>query len=90
MMKQDSERSVNVLQEKRATLRMLLQYLEEALGDEPYFLGGFSLTDIAIVPRFLRMEAYGAMPAPMLPKLNAWLQRMKERSSVKAVLAQTG
>jgi glutathione S-transferase len=74
------------MEEKRQTLRGLLQYLEEALGKEAYFLGEFSLTDIAIVPRFLRMESYGALPSPSLPRLSAWLQRMKERPSVKAIL----
>ena len=88
MMKKAPERNAAVLAEKRGTLRNLLPYLEEALGDKPYFLGDVSLTDIAIVPRFLRMETYGAMPAPNLPRLNAWLQRMKERASVKAILAQ--
>jgi len=86
MLKKESERNAAVMDEKRRTLRKLLEYLEEALGDKPYFLGDFSLTDIAVIPRFLRMEAYGAMPAPALPKLNQWLDRMKERSSVKAIL----
>jgi len=86
MLKKESERNAAVMDEKRRTLRKLLEYLEEALGDKPYFLGDFSLTDIAVIPRFLRMEAYGAMPAPALPKLNQWLDRMKERSSVQAIL----
>jgi len=86
MLKKESERNPAVMDEKRGTLRKLLEYLEEALGDKPYFLGDFSLTDIAVIPRFLRMEAYGAMPAPALPKLNQWLDRMKERSSVQAIL----
>jgi glutathione S-transferase len=86
MMKKESERDGAVLEEKRGTLRKLLAYLEEALGDKPYFLRDFGLTDIAIIPRCLRMESYGAMPAPTLPSLNAWLQRMKERPSVKAIL----
>ena len=86
MLKKESERNAAVMDEKRRTLRKLLEYLEEALGDKPYFLGDFSLTDIAVIPRFLRMETYGAMPAPTLPKLNQWLQRMKERSSVQAIL----
>ncbi len=86
MMKKEPERNANILQEKRATLRTLLQYLEESLGDKPYFLGDFGLTDIAIIPRFLRMESYGALPAPTLHRLNAWLQRMKERPSVQAIL----
>ena len=86
MLKKESERNAAAMDEKRRTLRKLLEYLEEALGDKPYFLGDFSLTDIAVIPRFLRMEAYGAMPAPALPKLNQWLDRMKERSSVQAIL----
>ena len=86
MLKKESERNPAVMDEKRGTLRKLLEYLEEALGDKPYFLGDFSLTDIAVIPRFVRMEAYGAMPAPALPKLNQWLDRMKERSSVQAIL----
>jgi glutathione S-transferase len=86
MLKKESERNGAVTDEKRRTLRKLLEYLEGALGDKPYFFDDFSLTDIAVIPRFLRMEAYGAMPAPTLPKLNQWLERMKERPSVKAIL----
>jgi glutathione S-transferase len=86
MLKKESERNSAVIDEKRQTLRNLLRYLEEALGDKPYFLGDFSLTEIAVIPRFLRMEAYGAMPAPTLPKLNQWLVRMKERPSVTTIL----
>jgi glutathione S-transferase len=86
MLKKESERNAAVTDEKRRTLRKLLEYLEEALGDKPCFLGDFSLTDIAVIPRFVRMEAYGAMPAPTLPKLSQWLQRMKQRTSVQAIL----
>jgi len=86
MLKKESERNVAMIDEKRRTLRKLLEYLEEALGDKPYFLGDFSLTDIAVIPRFLRMETYGAMPAPTRPELSQWLERMKERSSVQAIL----
>ena len=86
MLKKESEQNPAVIDEKRRTLRKLLEYLEESLGDKPYFLGDLSLTDIAVIPRFLRMETYGAMPAPTLPKLSQWLERMKERSSVQAIL----
>jgi glutathione S-transferase len=86
MLKKESERNAAVMQEKHRTLQNLLLYLEEALGDKAYFLGAFSLTDIAIIPRLLRMESYGALPAPALPKLSAWLERMKARPSVQAIL----
>jgi glutathione S-transferase len=86
MLKPDAQRNAAVLNDTRERLRDLLVYLEAALGDRSYFLGEFSLTDIAIVPRFLRMETYGALPAPSLPRVNAWLERMKARPSVRAVL----
>jgi glutathione S-transferase len=86
MLKPDAQRNAAVLEDTRERLRDLLVYLEAALGDRNYFLGEFSLTDIAIVPRFLRMETYGALPAPSLPRVNAWLERMKARPSVRAVL----
>ena len=86
MLKPPSERDAAIIEEKHRSLRDLLQYLETELGDKPYFLGEFSLTDIAIAPRALRMEAYGALPAPSLPRLNAWLERIKARPSVKQIL----
>jgi len=86
MLKPAGKRDQMIISEKHRSLRDLLQYLESALGNQPYFLGDLSLTDIAIVPRALRMESYGALPAPSLPRLGAWLQRMKSRPSVKAIL----
>jgi len=86
MLKPANERKTAVIEEQHCNLRGLLQYLEKALGDRNFFLDDFSLVDIALVPRALRMEAYGALPAPSLPRLSAWLQRMKERPSVKSIL----
>lgn len=86
MMKQESERNASAVEEKRQTLRNLLQYLEDALGEKSYFLGDISLTDIDVLPRFLRMESYGVFPTASLPRLSAWLRRMRERPSVKPLL----
>ena len=86
MLKPANERNPALVEEKHLSLRDLLQYLEADLGDKPYLLGELSLADIAIVPRALRMEAYGALPAPSLPRLNAWLERMKARQSVQQIL----
>jgi glutathione S-transferase len=86
MRKAEAERDTGTVEEKRQQLRVLLEYLETALGDKAFFLGDLSLTDIAIVPRMLRAESYGALPAPSLPRLNSWLERMKGRPSVKAIL----
>jgi len=84
--KKEAERNVSLMDEQRRVLRELLGYLEEALGDKAYFLGEFSLTDIDLWPRFGRMEEYGVLPAASLPRLSAWVKRMKERTSVKALV----
>lgn len=86
MLKNEAARDNVLADEKRESLRGLLGYLEQALGDKPYFLGAVSLTDVDVLARFFRFESYGAVPAPSLPGLNDWLQRMKERPSVKPVL----
>jgi glutathione S-transferase len=86
MLKKQAERDHSILDEKRMVLRMLMRYLEDELTEKPYFLGELSLTDIDLVPRLFRFENYGALPDPSLPRLSAWLQKMKERPSVKPVL----
>ena len=83
--KKESERDASLVEEQQGKLKNLLQYLEDALGDKPYFLGEFSLTDIDLWPRFGRMEDYGVLPSPSLPRLTAWVKRMKERPSIKAL-----
>jgi glutathione S-transferase len=86
MLKPQADRNSATLEHTRARLRELLRYLETALNENDYFLGALSLTDIDVLPRFLRMESYGALPTSDLPRLSAWLQRIKERPSVKAIL----
>jgi len=85
-MKKEGEPDRTVVEETTQKLRELLQYLENEIGGKDYFMEDFTLLDIALVPRFLRMESFGVLPAPSLPRLGAWLQRMKERPSVKANL----
>ena len=86
MLKKESERNIAIMEEKRHILRNLLQYLKEALGDKSYFLNEISLTDIDVLPHFLRMESYDALPTPSLPRISAWLKKIKERPSIKAIL----
>ena len=86
MLKKETERDQTIIDEKRGNLRELMRYLEDGLGDKPYFLGELSLTDIDLLARFIRFEDYGALPDPSLPRLNDWLQKMKQRPSVKPVL----
>ncbi len=82
--KEEGERDWKLIEETTQQLRELLQYLEDEIGDKAYFMEEFTLLDIALVPRFLRMESFGVLPATSIPRLGTWLQRMKERPSVKA------
>ena len=82
----EAERDQNVIAESRKEVTTRLKYLEDALGEKPYFLGDYSLTDIAMLPRFPRLEQYGVLPSATLPKLTAWFERMKQRPSVQAIL----
>ena len=86
MLKPEAARDTTIIEQKRRMFDGLLLYLEDRWVTKVYFLGDLSLADIAIVPRFLRMETYGALPSPSLPRLGAWLKRMKERPSVQAIL----
>ena len=84
--KNEAERDQKLITETRKEVTARLQYLEEALGNKPFFLGDYGLTDIAMLPRFPRLEQYGVLPSPTLPKLTAWFARMKERPAVQAIL----
>src|SRR5262245_10359851 len=87
MIKKDkSDRDPQRIVETRRLVTERLKYLEDALGDQPFFLGAYSLTDIALLPRFPRLEQYGVLPSAALPKLTAWYERMKQRPAVKAIL----
>ena len=84
--KNHAERDEKIIAETRKEVTAQLQYLEEALGEKPFFLGDYSLTDIAMLPRFPRMAQYGVLPHPALPKLASWFERMKQRPAVQTVL----
>jgi glutathione S-transferase len=50
-MKEAGEQNQEVVVAAKNSLRKLLQHLEEELGDQPYLVGDFSLTDAALKPR---------------------------------------
>lgn len=86
LLKDQKEQSQEIIEEAKNSLRKLLQHLENELGDQPYLAGNFSLADAALIPRFIRLEGFGVLPDPALPRLAKYLQRMKERPSVRAIL----
>lgn len=86
MTKDEKERNPETVSAAKEDIKKRLQRLEQELGDQDYLMGDFSLADADLLPRFTRLEGFGVLPDPSLPRLGKYLQRMKERPSVKAVL----
>ena len=85
-MKDEKERNRETIENAKKELQSLLQRFERELGEQPYLAGDFSLLDAALVSRFLRFEGFGVLPDPSLPRLGQWLQRTKDRPSVRAIM----
>ena len=85
--KDEKDRNQENIKAAREEIKKRLQRLEEELGDKEYLMGNFSLVDADLIPRFTRLEGFGVLPDSTLPRLGKYLQRMKERPSVKAILS---
>jgi glutathione S-transferase len=86
LMKEEKDQDKAVIDSAKAELKKLLQRFETEIGELSYLTGEFSLVDAALIPRFTRLEGFGVLPDPSLRRLGRYLQRMKERPSVKAIL----
>lgn len=86
LMKEQKDQNRQVIDSAKSDLKKLLQRLEEELGDQQYLIGDFSLVDADLLPRFTRLEGFGVLPDPSLPRLAKYMERMKARPSVKAIL----
>ena len=84
LMKDAKEQNQQVIDGAKADLKKLLQRFEYELGDQQYLIGDFSLVDADLLPRFTRLEGFGVLPDPSLPRLGKYMERMKARPSVKA------
>jgi glutathione S-transferase len=85
MRKDAARRDYSIVDSKRKILAGLLGYLEDAIQESPFLIGAFSLADLNVWPRLSRLEAYGVLPNASLPRLSAWLGRMKQRPSVQSL-----
>jgi glutathione S-transferase len=86
MTKDEKERNLESINAAKTDIKKRLQLLEQELGDKDYLMGEFSLVDADLIPRFTRLEGFGVLPDASLPRLGKYLQRMKERPSVKTIL----
>ena len=86
LMKEAKDQSQPIIDGAKSDLRKLLQRFEDEIGDQPYLLGDFSLVDADLIPRFTRLEGFGILPESTLPRLGKYMERMKARPSIKAIL----
>ena len=86
LLKEPNEQDAKVIETSKSQLKALLQRFEAELGDKPYLTGEFSLVDADLLPRFTRLEGFGVLPDPTLPRLGKYLERVKGRPAVQAVL----
>ncbi|MGE5216064.1 MAG: glutathione S-transferase family protein [Chloroflexota bacterium] len=86
LMKEPKDQNQQVIDSAKSDLKRLLHRFEEEIGDQPYIMGDFSLLDADLLPRFTRLEGFGVLPDPSLPRLGKYLERMKARPSVQAIL----
>jgi len=86
LLKAPQEQNQEIVNSAKGELKKLLERFETEIEDQPYLAGDFSLVDAALIPRFIRLEGFGVLPDPTLPRLGKYLQRMRERPSVKAIL----
>jgi glutathione S-transferase len=84
--KEAKEQSQPIIDAAKSDLKKLLQRFETELGDQGYLCGDFSLADAALITRFTRLEGFGVLPDTSLPRMGKYLERMKQRPSVKAIL----
>jgi glutathione S-transferase len=84
--KDPKEQNQQVIDGAKSDLKKLLQRFENEIGDQEYLMGDFSLVDADLIPRFTRLEGFGVLPDPSLPRLGKYMERMKARPSVKAIL----
>ena len=62
--------------------------LERELGDREWFLGSFSLVDIALTPHLRSAAFMGYPPGEKHPALAAWLARGAARPSLKRAMRE--
>ena len=63
----------------------VLGRLEGSLDGKPFLVGDFSLADIAFAPRVMILAQLGIEVDARLHNVAAWIGRLRERPSVRAL-----
>ena len=84
----EGELQARLLGEAKKTVAQILAWLEEQLGQHPYFNGeSFGRADAAVFPHVMNCRAQ-RMPPAEGSRLAAWLDRCLERPSIQQTLAE--
>ena len=78
----------DALPNTEAALRRHYAYLERELAGREWFLGDFSLVDIALTPHLRSAAFMGHPPGPEHPGLAAWLERGAKRPSLARAMRE--
>jgi len=83
--KPEAERDAERIRKYQAEIGRVLARIEGTLDDRPFLAGEFSLADIAFVPRVLILPQLGVEVDARLQNVGAWIGRLRERPSVRAL-----
>ncbi len=83
--KPEAERDAEKVKKYQAEMSRVLARLEGYLDGHQYLVGEFSLADVAFVPRLMILPQLGVEVDPRLQNVNAWIGRLRERPSVRAL-----
>ena len=83
--KPEGERDEERLKRYQLEVERGLARLEASLAGKEYLVGTFSLADVAFAPRVLVLPQLGVDVDPRLRQVIAWIERLRERPSVKTL-----
>jgi glutathione S-transferase len=84
--KPEAERDAQRVEQARDELRRALYYLRDRLGGQEYVVGReFTLADAAFAPRIMVLGRLGIELEPALAPVQAWIDRVRSRSSVRSL-----
>jgi maleylacetoacetate isomerase len=83
--KPEGERDEERLKRYQLEVERGLARLEASLAGKEYLVGSFSLADVAFAPRVLVLPQLGVDVDPRLRQVIAWIERLRERPSVKTL-----
>jgi glutathione S-transferase len=84
--KPEAERDAQRVEQTREELRRCLYFLRDKLDGHEYLVGNeFTLADVAFAPRMMVLGRLGFEFEPALASVQAWLDRIRVRPSVRAL-----